>query len=103
VKPLAVHAQAKAEAQSAVAYYEGRRKGLGREFREELKAAFDRIRRLPQATAPIDEHGTRKHKLHRFPYTVYYVDLDQAIWIVAIAHQKLRPGYWSGRGPDGGG
>jgi hypothetical protein len=40
-----IHAEAEAEFQIAIAYYEGRRKGLGREFREELEGAFERIRR----------------------------------------------------------
>ena len=31
------------------------------------------------------------------------VELEQSIWIAAIAHQKRRPGYWSGRVPDPGG
>jgi plasmid stabilization system protein ParE len=100
VKPVVVHAEADAEVKIAITYYEGRRKGLGREFREELERAFERIRRLPQAFAAIDAHGTRKHRLHRFPYTIYYVELDQTTWIAAVAHQKRRPGYWSGRSPD---
>jgi hypothetical protein len=79
VKPLVIHAEAEAEVKSATAYYEGQRKGLGREFRQELEGAFERILRFPQAFAAIDAHGTRKHRLHRFRYTVYYVELDQTI------------------------
>jgi hypothetical protein len=30
---------------------------------------------------------------------VYYVELDDAIWIAAVAHQKRRPGYWTRRKP----
>jgi hypothetical protein len=33
--------------------------------------------------------------LKRFPYTVYYLELDHSIWIAAVAHQQRRPGYWS--------
>jgi toxin ParE1/3/4 len=99
VKPLVVHREAKAEVRNAAAYYEGQRKGLGREFRLALKDAFERIQRNPQVTAAIDAQGTRKRRLSRFPYTVYYVELDDSIWIAAVAHQKRRPGYWSGRQP----
>ena len=69
MKSVVIHAEAEAEVQSAIAYYEGRREGLGREFLQELEAAFDRIRRSPQTFASVDEHGTRKHRFHRFPYT----------------------------------
>jgi toxin ParE1/3/4 len=100
VKPFSIHAAAEAEVQTAIAHYDIQRTGLGREFLQEFEAAVDRIRRMPQAFASIDDQGTRKHRLQRFPYTVYYVDLDEAIWIAAVAHQKRRPGYWSGRSPQ---
>lgn len=99
MKPLRIHAQAEAEIREAAAYYEGQRAGLGREFRTDLEQALFQIRRDPLISAPIDEQGTRKHRLRRFPYTVYHVDLEDTIWIAAVAHQKRRPGYWSGRAP----
>jgi toxin ParE1/3/4 len=103
VKPLVIHAEAEAEVQAAVIYYEARREGLGREFLQEFESAAERIRRAPQAFGLVDDQGTRKHRFHRFPYTLYYTELDEAIWIAAVAHQKRRPGYWSGRIPDPGG
>jgi len=102
VKPFAIHAEAEEEVRVAVAYYQGQREGLGREFRREFEEALDRIRRMPQAFAVIDDQGTRKHRFARFPYTIYYVELDDSIWIAAVAHQKRRPGYWSDRGPQPG-
>ena len=35
-----------------------------------------------------------------FPYTIYYVALDDSLWIAAMAHQRRRPGYWSRRHPE---
>ena len=99
MKPFTIHAEAEAEVVGAITYYESQHAGLGREFRQELEATIDRIRRMPQTFAPIDDQGTRKHRFHRFPYTLYYVDSDDSIWIAAIAHQKRRPGYWTGRNP----
>ncbi|WP_169977672.1 type II toxin-antitoxin system RelE/ParE family toxin [Tautonia rosea] len=92
-----IHAEAEAEVLDAIAYYEDRQAGLRRAFREDLEATLDRIRRMPGTFAPIDDQGTRKHRFQRFPYTIYYVELDDVIWIAAIAHQKRRPGYWSRR------
>jgi toxin ParE1/3/4 len=102
VKPPTIHAEAEAELRAAISYYESQREGLGREFRREFKLAVDRIRRMPEAFTAVDDQGTRKHQLRRFPYTIYYVALDDAIWIAAVAHQKKRPGYWSGRTPQTG-
>jgi toxin ParE1/3/4 len=102
VKPFTIHAEAEAETQGAIAHDETERAGLGREFRQEFEAAASRIQRMPQASAPIDDQGTRKQRFQRIPYTIYYVELDDAIWIAAVAHQKRRPGYWSGRTPQSG-
>jgi len=38
--------------------------------------------------------------LKRFPYTIFYIDLDEQIWVGAVAHQSRRPGYWARRRPD---
>lgn len=100
MKPAWIHAEAEAEIKVAIAFYEDRRKGLGREFRQELESTINRIRRMPDLHATVDDRGTRKYRLRRFPYTIYYVELDDSIWIAAVAHQKQRPEYWSGRHPD---
>lgn len=59
-----------------------------------------RVRENPMAYATDDESGVRYGALHRFPYTVVYVELDDRIWVVAVAHQHRRPGYWARRRPD---
>ncbi len=99
MKPLTIHAGAEAEADEAIAFYEKRRDGLGREFRQDLEDTFRRVRQMPGAFAVVDDRGTRKLRFRRFPYTIYYVELEAAIWIAAVAHQKRRPGYWAGRKP----
>ncbi|MGA0567342.1 hypothetical protein ACO2Q7_08430 [Rathayibacter sp. KR2-224] len=35
-----------------------------------------------------------------FPFDVIYVDLGEEIVIIAYAHEKRRPGYWTGRLKD---
>ncbi len=99
MKPLTLHPEAVVEVQEAVTYYESQRPGLGREFREDLEGAFSRIRQFPGVPAPINGQGTRKIRFQRFPYTVYYVELEQVIGIAAVAHQRRRPRYWRDRGP----
>jgi toxin ParE1/3/4 len=99
VKPVFFHAEAEAEFRAAVAFYEGQRAGLGREFRESIEAAVERIRKTPEAFAPHGDQGVRKCLIGRFPYTVFYLEQEASLWIVAVAHQRRRPGYWSGRTP----
>lgn len=39
----------------------------------------------------------RRYLLRRFPYSIIYQPIGDEIRIVAVAHQRRRPGYWSGR------
>jgi toxin ParE1/3/4 len=100
VKPVIFHAEAEAEVRAAAAYYEGRRAGLGDEFLAEIEAMVQRIRQNPKAFTVYDAEGTRKCIVRRFPYTIFYAELEEAIWVAAVAHQRRRPGYWAGRTPE---
>jgi len=42
-------------------------------------------------------HGTRRVVLQRFPFFIVFLDWQEEIYIVAVAHTKRRPGYWKGR------
>lgn len=44
------------------------------------------------------EPEVRKLQLHRFSeYGLVYTVANDTFWIVAVAHAKRRPGYWTGR------
>jgi toxin ParE1/3/4 len=100
VKPATLHRDAEAELWEALSYYERQRPGLGREFRSEFEAALQRLRENPQAYAAEDDPGVRYCPLRRFPYSLVYVVLDDRIWVVAVAHHRRRPRYWTGRRPE---
>ncbi|HVS38856.1 MAG TPA: type II toxin-antitoxin system RelE/ParE family toxin [Gemmataceae bacterium] len=93
MKPVVIHAEAEAELEAAAAHYEGRRPGLGREFRLEFEAALARLTANPHLYA-IEVDEVRGCPLRRFPYSVYYIDMTDRIWLAAVADQRRRPGYW---------
>jgi len=69
-------------------------------FVDSIERAIRKIRRIPRAAASVP-HETRqeirRHVLRRFPYMiVYLVDPDE-IFIVAVAHVRRLPGYWTSR------
>jgi toxin ParE1/3/4 len=99
VKPFLLHTDAEAELRHALEYYEQQRPGLGREFREEFEAALERVRQNPYLYAAEDDSGARLCPLRRFPFTLVYLDLEDRIWIAALAHQRRRPRYWARRRP----
>lgn len=98
MKPIDFHPDAAEEAREAVARYEGLRPGLGDDFRAELDAALGRIRQNPQMYA-VESGSIRICPLHRFPYSIYYAELADRLWVAAVGHQSRRPGYWARRRP----
>ena len=99
MKPIVFHPDAAREARDAVDYYEGVRPGLGDDFQAELDAALARIQQNPQLYA-AESDSIRICPLRRFPYSVYYEELVDRIWVATVGHQHRRPGYWSRRRPD---
>lgn len=94
------HEAADAELSEAVGYYDGKAAGLGDLFLAEVKAATRYIERYPEI-APTIEDGVRAKVLVKFPYSLMYVVEEHQLYIVAVAHQSRRPGYWSDRLPTG--
>ena len=41
--------------------------------------------------------ATRRFPLRRFPYSIVYQVKPEEVRVIAIAHQRRRPGYWRGR------
>jgi toxin ParE1/3/4 len=94
VKPVLFHAAAEAELHDAIAFYESRRAGLGLSFQSEVEHVVDLIQQHPDRWAGYKNTVYRKLSLDRFPFSVFYLELEDVIWIAALAHQKRKPGYW---------
>lgn len=84
------------EVENAQAWYEERSLFAASAILREISTIVQRIRQAPDRY-PSAEAGTRRVLLDRFPFTVYYRVKADTVTIVAIAHQKRRPGYWSSR------
>ena len=90
------HPAALREAEDAQAWYAERSPIAASAFLRELSIAVQRIRQTPHRY-PAAEAGTRRILLDRFPFTIYYRVKSETLNIVAVSHQKRRPGYWSSR------
>lgn len=99
MKAIEFHPDAAQEANDVVDYYDALRPGLGDDFRAELEAALARIQQNPQMYA-AESGSIRICPLHRFPYSVYYDELADRIWVAAVGHQSRRPGYGRQRKPN---
>jgi plasmid stabilization system protein ParE len=79
----------------ASAHWYAERTGLGEEFLAEVDRVFakiaDRALRYPLWRA---DRPYRKARVRRFPYAVFFLAETERVVVMAVAHQKRRPGYW---------
>lgn len=87
---------AREELNEAAAFYEAAVPGLGEALLDDVERAIETICEAQRVGASVGR-GFRRILLRRFPISVIYAPRDGEIVIVAIAHQRRRPGYWRGR------
>jgi plasmid stabilization system protein ParE len=88
--------EAEAEIREAFLWYFERSPIAADAFRTETLEAIDQL--SPGALMwPEDEDAFRRHILRHFPYTVFYEIRGNTVTVLAVAHQRRRPGYWRER------
>lgn len=97
MKPVIIHSEAIEELDGAVAYYEDQKVGLGFNFLVEVEQALGKIQQNPNLGAVYKVTGLRRYVIQRFPFLIFYAELEEYIWVVAIIHGKRRPDYWRRR------
>ena len=91
-----VHPLAADEAEAAERWYRERNETAATRFRRELDRAVGLIADRPEAAPPY-VGNTRRFLLRRFPFFVVYRVFNQRVQVVAVAHARRRPHYWSQR------
>ena len=92
------HPAARAELLEAVAYYEDQAQGLGAQFAAETERVLSLLAESPGLGTPVPgQHGMRRWPLRRFPYYVLYRAGSDALLVLAIAHERRRPGRGTNR------
>ena len=69
---------------------------LGLAFVAEFERLIDLLRAQPALGAPW-RGSTRRFPSRRFPYSIVYQLSATELRIIALAHQRRQPGYWSAR------
>ena len=88
------HRLADAEVMSIRRYYA--RAGQSAKFISALHDAVARVGTSPGMWSP-DALGTRACPLQKFPYRLVYIEEPGRILVVAVPHDRRRPGYWRRR------
>ena len=95
-KPYRLHQLAWQEIEGADDWYMCRSADASVGFIAAIADALDSISQAPRRW-PTYLYGTRRFVLHRFPFSVVYLDDPDVVNIVAVAHHKRKPGYWKQR------
>jgi plasmid stabilization system protein ParE len=88
--------EADEEFREAIRYYQKEAQGVGLKFLEEVRRGVTFITENPFAAVAVGS-GIRRKVLNHFPYSLLYAVESELVVIVAVAHQKRRPGYWRSR------
>ena len=98
MKPARFHPEALEEYDQGLAYYAGKvDDDLAAQFRGAVETVRDRARETPKLYAEDEETGCREALVRGFPYSLHCPELDDYIWVVAVAHHRRRPRYWVNR------
>lgn len=110
MKKLRFHPAARIELDAARRYYRTKDPAVARRFSSEVLLLLERITNQP---SQFPEHGllavpTRLQTLffsvrravvpRSFPYVLFYYVREGDVVVLAVAHEKRRPGYWAHRG-----
>jgi toxin ParE1/3/4 len=78
------------------AWYRQRSESAEAGFLRELDHAIQQVADAPERW-PRHLFGTHRYVFPTYPYSVVYFVEEDAIRVVALAHDKRRPGYWRKR------
>jgi plasmid stabilization system protein ParE len=88
--------EALAEIEESRAWYRQRSHSAEAAFLLEVDRAIHLVGDAPHRWPPY-LRGTRRYVFTTFPYSLVYLVDDEVVNVVAVAHDKRRPGYWRNR------
>lgn len=88
--------EAEFDVAEAYRWYEERDKGLGTEFNRAVDTVVCQIQRHPEMYPVVDKE-LRQAVTRRFPYSIFYLIEEEAVYVVAVFHASRDPKTWQGR------
>ena len=87
---LVLRRVAEREFDDAVAWYEGERDGLGREFQAAIEGYFQRIADNPERFPEV-RGEVRRSVVRRFPFVIHFLIEKKRIVILSVFHTSRDP------------
>jgi plasmid stabilization system protein ParE len=93
---LVVTSAAERDFTESLCWYAERSQHAAEGFEAEFAAVLELIRADPRRF-PLCDGRYRYCLMRRYPFQVIYREVEDGVAIIALAHAKRRPNYWSGR------
>lgn len=98
VRSVRLLLEAEQERDGEIDYLDAASLGVGGQFFEAYEAALALAMEYPQAGSPASYRGVnrevRKYRIGKFHSDLVVTLVASELVVVAIAHQKRKPGYW---------
>ena len=98
MKPTRLRRIAKRDLREAVTWYRDRDPELANRFLDEVYRTLSLLEQFPNSGGPVfgvPDVNTRQLPVDNFPYQVVFKKLKYRTAILAIAHERKKPGYWN--------
>ena len=97
MKPLRLRNVAKREFREATAWYAERNEEVAERFVAEVTRTLELIEKFPMtggSVPGVSDPDVRRLPVHNFPYHVVFLRLPDRVTVLALAHDRRKPGYW---------
>jgi plasmid stabilization system protein ParE len=95
-RSVSLHPDAERDIEDGLTFYSSRSVVAAERFLSDVDAALDLIAEAP-GRWPLARMGVRRYVMPAFPYSIVYRVAPDVIEILAVAHAKRRPLYWTKR------
>lgn len=78
-------------------WYRDRDPRVADRFAEEVRETLRLVQTFPQIGSRVpgvEDRAVRRMPVHKFPYYAVFVELEDALQVVAFAHNRRRPAYF---------
>lgn len=96
-RPIIIEPPAEADLREAFDWYEQQREGLGQDFLLCVEAALAAMAER-RRSFPVAVRKARRALVRRFPYSILFVEMPEAIAVVGVFHTSRNPALWRRRG-----
>ncbi|HEY0156886.1 MAG TPA: type II toxin-antitoxin system RelE/ParE family toxin [Thermoanaerobaculia bacterium] len=97
MRQVRLRERARRELREATAWYRERSADVAERFAAEVRQTLRHLEQFPDTGAfvpGVSDKDVRRLPVHNFPYHVVFIRLADHVAVLAIAHDRRRPGYW---------